>query len=149
MKDFVINEVECKTAGSGGLFPSYVGVEAVVQDKNGKKKYVSMVDYTELLEVYESNKSLLDILIDEDLTEEEHDKLENYKVFECIFSDINDLLELQETPLYKYLLYLLRADWDKYTDFVDKTKGKNVNSLEIPTSDVVEIGLKMKEHFNF
>ena len=38
----------------------------------------------------------------------------------------------------RYLIYIMRADWDKTKAFIKKTKGKNLSEIEIPKSDVEE-----------
>ena len=82
------------------------------------------------------------------------DKLMNPDEDEDVISDIVNKHTLYEGESYadffenhkgiecyeglRYLIYIMRADWDKTKAFIKKTKGKNLSEIEIPKSDVEE-----------
>ena len=53
------------------------------------------------------------------------DFFENHKGIECYEG-------------LRYLIYIMRADWDTTKAFIKKTKGKLLSEIEIPKSDVEE-----------
>ena len=38
----------------------------------------------------------------------------------------------------RYLIYVMRASWDDAKTFIEGTKGKNLDEIEIPKSDAEE-----------
>lgn len=127
----------------GGPDPSILvaEVELMPQTAKGKPIFYTLSEAEGMPAFYKTKESVFDKLMnpdeDEDIIsdivnkhslyegESYADFFENHKDIECYEG-------------LRYLIYIMRADWDKTKAFIKKTKGKLLNEIEIPKSDAEE-----------
>lgn len=126
---------------SGGPDPSILvaEVELMPQTAKGKPVFYTLSEVDGMPAFYKTKESVFDKLMnpDEDVIsdivnkhtlyegESYADFFENHKGIECYEG-------------LRYLIYIMRADWDTTKAFIKKTKGKLLNEIEIPKSDAEE-----------
>ena len=91
--------------------------------------------------VYKTEQSVFDWWMNPDEHESELDDLQDAgPVYEgesyADFFENHKDIECYEG--LRYLIYIMRADWDKTKAFIKKTKGKLLSEIEIPKSDAEE-----------
>ena len=126
---------------SGGPDPSILvaEVELKPQTAKGKPIFYTLVEVESTPGFYKTKESVFEKFMDPNendfsdivnkhtLYEGESyaDFFENHKGIECYEG-------------LRYLIYIMRADWDTTKAFIKKTKGQLLNEIEIPKSDVEE-----------
>lgn len=128
---------------SGGPDPAIIvaEVELMPQTAKGKPVFYTLSEAEGMPAFYKTKESVFDKLMNPDEDED-------------VISDIVDKHTLYEGESYadffenhrdiecyeglRYLIYIMRADWDTTKAFIKKTKGKLLSEIEIPKSDVEE-----------
>ena len=126
---------------SGGPDAPILVAEVELKPSNGVPFFYTVIECEGFPMVYKTEQSVFDWWMNPDEHESELDDLqdagplyegesyadffENHKGIECYEG-------------LRYLIYTMRASWDDVEAFIKKTKGKLLNEIEIPKSDVEE-----------
>ena len=116
-------------------------VELMPQTAKGKPVFYTLSEVEGMPAFYKTKESVFDILV-------------NPPEDESVLSDIANKHTLYEGERYsdffenytgiecyeglRYLVYIMRADWDDTKAFIKNTKGKLLSEIEIPKSDAEE-----------
>lgn len=137
MKKMHIVDVKCDAVG-GGPFPGTVVAEAKVQEDGGNMFYMSLVEYDAMPNFYKSDESLYELHLNEDLDEEISDKLEGYIIASGEYDEFFEEPDEEWDTLFRYLIYIVRGEWDETKAFIANTVGKYLDEIDIPRSDIEE-----------
>lgn len=91
--------------------------------------------------VYKTEQSVFDWWMEPDAYESELDDLQDAGPLyegESYADFFKNHKEIECYEGMRYLIYIMRADWDKTKAFIKKAKGKLLSEIEIPKSDVEE-----------
>ena len=134
MPDCVIESARCDMT-SHGITPmdNAVFAEVKVRPENGESFFLSMEEFEDCPQFWKTEQSIWESLSGDGEDIPEKCALETGKY--------EDLFKNREEPLfelYRYLIYLVRSDWDTCEAFILETAGKLLSELEIPVSDIEE-----------
>ena len=128
---------------SGGPDPAIIvaEVELMPQTAKGKPVFYTLSEAEGMPAFYKTKESVFDKLMNPDEDEDViSDIVNKHTLYEgesyADFFENHKGIECYEG--LRYLIYIMRADWDKTKAFIKKTKGKNLSEIEIPKSDVEE-----------
>lgn len=126
---------------SGGPDAAILVGEVGLKSGRGKPFFFTLIECDGMPMIFKTKESVFDWWMDPDSHSDELDKLqaagslydsEDYSEFFEKHDDIDCYDGL------RYLIYLIRASWDDTESFIAQTKGKNLDEIEIPKSDVEE-----------
>ena len=126
---------------SGGPDPSllFAEVELMPQTAKGKPVFYTLSEAEGMPAFYKTKESVFDRFMDPN-ENDFSDIVNNHTLYEgesyADFFENHRDIECYEG--LRYLIYIMRADWDTTKAFIKKTKGKLLNEIEIPKSDVEE-----------
>ncbi len=145
MKRFIIQDVRVGISKGGiacGPVPGNVIGEIVLRSEDGKTSYHCMAEVSGTLNFYESETSLFQGQLDEDIDNAEFvDLMENsftagYDSYYGFYEEVNTMQPLSVTArIRKYLAYVVRADWPEIDHLKSATIGKLISDIEIPLCD--------------
>ena len=128
---------------SGGPEPGFLVAELELQPQTAKGKpiFYTLAEVEGMPAFYKTKASVFDWFVNQDEHESDlcdlqnkatlyegesyADFFENHKGIECYDG-------------LRYLIYVMRAEWEDVEAFIKKTKGKLLSEIEIPKSDVEE-----------
>ena len=126
---------------SGGPDPSILvaEVELIPQTAKGKPVFYTLSEAEGMPAFYKTKESVFDRFMGP--TENDFsDIVNNHTLYEgesyADFFENHKGIECYEG--LRYLIYIMRADWDTTKAFIKKTKGKLLNEIDIPKSDAEE-----------
>ena len=147
MKKFLIEDVKVGVSNGGiacGPVPGNVVAEVCVRDvEDGTLKYYSMVEVEGIPNFFETDVSTYERQIKNDPNDDEFwDMLSEHSSGD--FGDYYDFFDsLEETEphdeakamIQRYLVYLVRADWDEIEQMKAKSISHNLGEFVIPVCD--------------
>ena len=141
MARYFIESVKCGV-GEGGMACGPVSgpivAEAKVRTDNGDEFYMSLAEVEGIPNFFKSPRSTYELQVEEEMDDEELEEFQSY------FVETGDYAEIFEDPdpewfqLYRYLIYIVRADWDDCEKFQEETAGKWLDEIDVPASDLEE-----------
>ena len=147
MKKLFVEDVKVGVSKGGmacGPVSGSVVAEVCIRDLEEKTvKYYSLSEVEGIPNFFETDDSTYDRQIEELDDEEFWEMLSTHAVDG--FSDYVDVFENQEDMelhdsdlllIWKYLVYMVRADWDEIEELKAESVGKCLGDFEIPVSDV-------------
>lgn len=147
MKKLFVEDVKVGVSKGGmacGPVPGSVVAEVCIRDlDDGTVKYYSLTEVEGIPNFCETDESTYDRQIEEVDDEEFWNMLSAHTV--SGFSDYVDVFENQgdmelhdpdQLLIWKYLIYMVRADWDEIEELKAKSVGKCLGDFELPVSDV-------------
>ena len=123
----------------GGPDAAIIIGEVELKAPNSKPFFFTISECDGMPMIYRTGISTFDWWMDPDTYSDELDKLQEAgSLYESdgyseLF-DNHDDIECYEG--LRYLIYLIRANWDETESFIAQTKGKFLDEVEIPKSDV-------------
>lgn len=133
-----IQNVKCDVAGGVGPCgpgPSIAVCEVELLTEQGETKFLTLVEVEGSFNFFENVESVFEKHMDFDTPDEFFmDQNENH-----MLGGFCDYFELFENEISKqneirYLLYVCDSDWDEMKKYIESTKGKDINEIEIPKS---------------
>lgn len=126
---------------SGGPDAPILVAEVELKPSNGVPFFYTLIECEGMPMVYKTEQSVFDWWMNPDEHESELDDLQDAgSVYEG--ENYNELFEdhkgIECYEGLRYLIYVMRASWDDAKTFIEGTKGKNLDEIEIPKSDVEE-----------
>ena len=125
-----IVEVKADITGGGmacGPVPGYVTAEAKVLD-NGRVFYAGILEVEGMMNYYESDTSLHEMIVSDEY--EDTDFIDWGCEYEEYEENPNE--DPDKDALIRYLIYVVRTDWDTCNAFIEKTMGRDLSELDIP-----------------
>ena len=151
MEKFFIEEAKCElTKGGIACGPVDPNVVTTVKYKCGDEtKWISLVEVMGIPNFLLSEKDIHEGLVKEDDSDKEFwDYVHEINIGEFngielgeygdIFASFADDPENPAIPLIRYMIALTRCPLDQVEDLLNMARGKYVNELDIPASDVEE-----------
>lgn len=126
---------------SGGPDAPILVAEVELKPSNGVPFFYTVIECEGFPMVYKTEQSVFDWWMNPDEHESELDDLQDAgplyegENYDELFEDHKGI-ECYEG--LRYLIYIMRASWDNAKAFIEGTKGKNLDEIEIPASDVEE-----------
>ncbi|WP_458450048.1 hypothetical protein [Fibrobacter sp.] len=126
---------------SGGPDAPILVAEVELKPSNGVPFFYTLVECEGAPMIYKTESSVFDWWMNPDEHESELDDLQDAgplyegENYDELFEDHKGI-ECYEG--LRYLIYVMRASWDEAEAFIQATKGKNLDEIEIPKSDVEE-----------
>ena len=128
---------------AGGPDPSllFAEVELMPQTAKGKPVFYTLSEAEGMPAFYKTKESIFDKLVNPDEDEDViSDIVNKHTLYEgesyADFFENHKGIECYEG--LRYLIYIMRADWNETKAFIKKTKGKLLSEIEIPKSDAEE-----------
>ena len=123
---------------SGGPDAPILVAEAELKPANGVPFFYTVIECEGFPMVYKTEQSVFDWWMNPDEHESELDDLQDAgPLYEgesyADFFENHEGIECYEG--LRYLIYVMRASWDDAKAFIESTKGKNLDEIEIPSSD--------------
>ena len=152
MREYYIETVKCGLTDGGvacGPVPGSVVVTIQYKARN-EQKWLSLVEYDGIPNVYLFDKDVHDELAKEDFDDDEFiDYVNNHSVeeFNSIQFDADYLVTYQcmaddpdnpAVPLIKYLIAVVRCGMEDVAGLIEMAEGKYADELDIPVTDVEE-----------
>jgi hypothetical protein len=126
---------------SGGPDAAILVAEVELKPANGASFFYTVVECEGHPLFFKTGSSVFDWWMNSDEHESELDDLQVTGSV-CDGMDYNELFENHEgIECYeglRYLIYIMRASWDDAEAFIEGTKGKNLDEIEVPKSDAEE-----------
>ena len=124
---------------SGGPDAAILVAEVELKPATGAPFFYTLVECEDMPMVYKTETSVLDWWMEPDAHEDELDDLQDAgPVYEG--EDYSELFEnhrgIECYQGLRYLIYVMRIGWDEAEAYIQATRGKNVDEIEIPSSDV-------------
>ncbi|MDO4460748.1 MAG: hypothetical protein Q4C42_11845 [Clostridia bacterium] len=139
MSGFFIEDIRCGV-GEGGMACGPVSgpvvAEAKIRDDNGDIFFMCLVEVDGLPMFFKTEEGAYDYHMSEDPSPEEIEAMESRFVAGGDYSEIFDDTESEWYELFRYLIYVVRADWDECEAYQEETRGRYLNEIDIPESDV-------------
>ena len=115
--------------------------EVELKPAGGDSVFLSITEADGCPMIFKTDHSVFDMLVDPDEFGDDLDELEaNSLLYES--DGYAELFENGESfeciDGIRYLVYLIRASWDEIDAFIVKTKGKNLEEIEIPEPNLGE-----------
>lgn len=157
MKKIIIEDVKVGVSKGGmacGPVSGHVVAEARIRKAGNKISYYGLVEVGGTADFYESPESQYDIEINEEYSDDyEFPAAEGFGDYNEFFEEYDDMMKEDKAHalLLKYLVSLVRLDWDDVETLKADSVGKTVGSFEIPVCDVEEEyleGLEADEEFD-
>lgn len=157
MKKFMIENVQVGVSKGGmacGPVSGHVVAEVCVRDvEAGTVAYHSLAEVEGTLNFTLSTESTYEGQIEEDYEDTEFwDKIsagENggYTDYNEFYADLesHELCDEDTALIWKYLAYMVRADWDEIDKMKELSIGKILGEFEIPVCDAEQDYLEEKE----
>jgi len=131
--------------GEGGLAcgpvcgPVVAEVE-LLDEKTNVTSFFSGCEIEDSFIMYKTNTSTIDAQVksydEDDESEAFYSMMEKYKVLEYTYDDLLDNVDIDKEPVLRYLLYIVRAYADETDEYIAATKGKILEKIKIPASDI-------------
>lgn len=126
---------------SGGPDIAILVAEVELKPAKGVPFFYTLIECEGMPMVYKTESSVFDWWMEPDTYESELDDLQDAgSVYDG--ENYNELFEdhkgIECYEGLRYLIYVMRASWDDAKAFIEGTKGKNLDEIEIPSSDVEE-----------
>ena len=128
-------------AYSGGPDAPILVAEVELKPFNGVPFFYTIIECEGFPMIYKTEQSVFDWWMNPDEHESELDDLQDAgpvyegESYDELFEDHKGI-ECYEG--LRYLIYVMRTGWDNAKAFIESTKGKNLDEIEIPKSDVEE-----------
>ena len=123
---------------SGGPDAAVLVAEVELKPATGAPFFYTIVECEGHPLFFETGSSVFDLWMNSDEHESELDNLQVTGSV-CDGMDYNELFEnhkgIECYEGLRYLIYIMRASWDDAKTFIEGTKGKNLDEIEIPSSD--------------
>ena len=139
MNSYKICNVQVKQLG-GAPFSVTIIVEVEFEIESGEKVFYSIMETEGLPMLFKSKTSMFEELVALENNYEEQEKIiesENL-IFEC--DSYEELFQKKDEIIpelaLRYLVYIVREEWDKMNAYIENTKGKFLSEIEIPPIDV-------------
>lgn len=142
MKKIYIEDVKVGTE-EGGM-PCGVGrvvAEARIRNEKGEVLYYGLEEMDGTASFFKSNESRYEQMLDiESDLEYEDIAAEGYTDYEDFFEELQEIEKKDKSHalLLKYLVCLVRLDWDATNELKANSIGKELGSFDIPVCDVEE-----------
>lgn len=124
---------------SGGPDIGIIVGEVELKPASGDSVFLSIAEGDGCPMVYKTDYSIFDKLMDPDEHGDELDELEANNLLyasDGYYELFDDRENIECFDGIRYLVYLTRASWDDTEAFIKATKGKNLDEIEVPKSDV-------------
>ena len=137
----IIEEVKCGVQDGGiACGPVDGAIVAEIRIKAQEKiSYYSLAEVTGIPNFYKSDESLYDSLMDTDIDDETIKKINRCFLEIGEYDEVfENSKEIEDFPILRYLIYLVRADWDEVENLKVRTIGRDIADIIVPASDVEE-----------
>jgi len=136
MSKYLIESAQCDVVDD--MFLSAVVAEAKIVPDGEAPFYLSMAEVEDTVQFYRSEESTFALQTEPDDPEEVGEILEQYLLWSGEYEELFEEADPVWFPLYRYLICLVRSDWDTCKAFLADTAGKYLDEIRIPVSDVEE-----------
>jgi len=139
MSRYFIESVQAKMTEGGfacGPVPGDVSAQVKVRDESGKEFYIALIEVTGIPCFYKTDTDCLDALLHPEDNEDRIDELMSYEITGGDYEDILRDKTAEYYPIYRYLIYIVRADQETYDQYADLKVGKYIDEIQVPDSDV-------------
>ena len=125
-----INDIKVAIAGGGmACGPVFGNVTAEAKVADGDRVfYAGILETDGFMNYYESDTSLHDMIVEDEY--EEADFINWSGEYREYFEEPNE--DPNKDALIRYLIYVVRSDWDACNAFIAATKGKELSEMDIP-----------------
>lgn len=144
MTRYFIESIKCD-AKSMGPMPGVVVAEAYVRKEDGTHFYASLSEFDGMPNFFITDESTFDEQVDNTFDSDYADFLTAHSIEVGEYSELHDYEDEEWYDLYRYLVYIVRADWDDCNSFMKKTEGKWLDEIDIPMSDIEDEMLEDEE----
>lgn len=142
MARYFIESVKCGVGEGGsacGPMDGPVVAEVKVKSDENEEFYMSLAEVDGIPNFAKTAESTYDNQVNMDFDDEAIEAFQKCQIdgiedYYGIFDDKDS----EWYQLYRYLIYIVRADWKECEKFQKKTKGKWLDEIEIPASDIEE-----------
>lgn len=137
MKRYLIEEAKYGV-GNGGIACGPVDAPIVGEVKirvEGETIFYTLAEACGLPNFYISDESYFKKLLDMDVDEEEIEKINEHFVATGDYDEIEENREKEWYEIYRYLVYVVRSDYDACDQFIEETQGKYLDEITIPDAE--------------
>ena len=157
MSKFLIEDIKVGVSEGGiacGPVDGHVVAEACIRNtEDGTVTYHSLAEVEGTLNFSETDDSIFDIQIEEDYENEEawqkvtDGEAGGYCDYDEFYEDLKtlDICDEDHVLIWKYLAYMVRADWDEIDKMKAESVGKCLGDFEIPVCDAEQDFLDAEE----
>lgn len=140
MARYLIESVQYGEAKGGmacGPVPGPIAAELKLRTDSGKEFFMTLAEYDGSPNFYRSAESTFELHIKpEDVTQEQINMLDSHYMSAGCYEDIFEEQDPEWYQLYRYLIYLVRGDEKSCRRLVRRSKGKYLDEIEVPASDI-------------
>ena len=134
-----------------GPVPGNVIAEVKVRDtETGEEKYFVDEEAFGTVNICMTTESIFDKLMSQPEDDDFWDWLNN-EALVLSYSDYGDfyseLGDSEQDKLYRYLIYIVRAEEENLEEFMEAQKGKYIDEITIPKTDVEEEMEELEEEY--
>ena len=140
MNRYYIEDIKCDI-GVGGIACGPVAGPVIAEAKvksDDEEFYMSLAEVDGIPNFFKTKESTYEMQLNQEMTDEEVEVLqENYIKTE----DYEEILSNKDSEwysLFRYLIYIVRSDWDECERFLKETSGKYLDEIEVPFCDLEE-----------
>lgn len=99
---------------------------------------MTLAEVMGILNFYKTEESTYVLHRDMVAPEEELERINKFFLETGEYAEIFDNRDEEYYPLYRYLIYLVRSDWDDYEQFQKESVSKWLDEVDVPASDLEE-----------
>lgn len=117
-----------------------VVAEAEIETEDGSTAFYTLAEVEGIPNPMKSEESVLELCIKDELSLEETVIFEDSQIdYGCSYEDFFSCKdEIEGFDIFRYLIYVVRADFDETDKFIADTVGKYLEDIDVPSSDVEE-----------
>ncbi|SHK42385.1 hypothetical protein SAMN05720764_101392 [Fibrobacter sp. UWH5] len=145
MARYLIKDVKCGVVDGGvgpcGPGPSVVVAEVELQSEAGGALFLSLAECDGIPNMYKTSASTYDKHFEDTIDEAFFEELNANGYVDGLGCSYEEFFEETDHEFYqefRYLIYIVRSDWDEIDRFKAETVGKWLGDFDIPKSDVEE-----------
>ena len=112
--------------------------EIEVKDDRGQSSFYTLADLHGEPAFYHSEHSLLDDLLEDERSEAFDGELKSCDMGISDYEEVFEMGASQIKEILRYLVFLVRGDADEVDDLISNARGKDINAIEVPCSDLEE-----------
>lgn len=127
--------------GPCGPMPGVVVAEVELQGDGGETLFLSLAEFEGIPNMYRTPASVFEKHFENPVDEsffEELNKKYYIPDFGCSYGEFFGCSDHELFDEWRYLVYIVRSDWDEIDRFKKATVGKWIDEIEIPKCDIEE-----------
>lgn len=141
MAVYFVESVKCGV-GNGGMACGPVGGPVVAEIKvrgyENKEFYLSLAEVDGIPNFFQTDRSTIREQLNKEWDDSFADYLHDHYIEIASYEELFEKEYTEWTQLLRYLMYIVRADWDDFNKYKDAVINRYIYEIFVPMSDLEE-----------